>query len=300
LSAPNAFLPSLTTRSFTSIQSQPKLNFTARPLLFKPIQVPKAYFSTQERSDREVQDNDSERQGQSQEGEQSADSLIATNPRVYVGNLAYRIQVNELREHFAKAGTIVNASINKNEEGRSRGWGIVEFSSNDEAQKAIEELDQSKIGDHERNIVVRPDRVKNRSSFTPGEGRPRRTYDNNRSFGSGEENGERRRPSYNSAEGGAPRKFGEGDGMKVRRPNDEKKVLVKNLPEHYQWQHLKDLMSEAGEVNYAGFFQSQRSGRMGTVLFSDRASAERAVEALHDKEIDGQKIVVHLQIRDFP
>jgi RNA recognition motif-containing protein len=61
--------------------------------------------------------------------------------RLYVGNLPYSVTELDLRELFAGLGTVTDAKIiTDRETGRPRGFGFVEMSTDDEARKAIEEL----------------------------------------------------------------------------------------------------------------------------------------------------------------
>jgi RNA recognition motif-containing protein len=61
--------------------------------------------------------------------------------RLYVGNLSYSITELDLRELFAPLGTVTDAKIiTDRETGRPRGFGFIEMSTDDEAKKAIEEL----------------------------------------------------------------------------------------------------------------------------------------------------------------
>ena len=56
--------------------------------------------------------------------------------KLYVGGLPYSTQEDALKELFAQAGTVVSAVIIMDKmSGRSKGFGFVEMSSNDEAQK---------------------------------------------------------------------------------------------------------------------------------------------------------------------
>ena len=58
--------------------------------------------------------------------------------RLFVGNLAYTTTENDLQEHFGQAGAVVSVNILQDRTtGRSRGFGFVEMSSKDEADKAI-------------------------------------------------------------------------------------------------------------------------------------------------------------------
>src|SRR5262245_40544842 len=61
--------------------------------------------------------------------------------RLYVGNLPYSVTELDLRDLFAGLGTVTDAKIvTDRETGRPRGFGFVEMSTEDEARKAIEEL----------------------------------------------------------------------------------------------------------------------------------------------------------------
>ena len=64
------------------------------------------------------------------------------NPaKLFVGNLSFKTSRDELMQYFAQAGTVVDAVILTDKfTGRSRGFGFVEMSSADEANKAREEL----------------------------------------------------------------------------------------------------------------------------------------------------------------
>ena len=62
---------------------------------------------------------------------------MATN--LYVGGISYSTTEDGLKEAFSQAGTVVSAKIITDRmTGRSRGFGFVEMSSEEEAQKAIE------------------------------------------------------------------------------------------------------------------------------------------------------------------
>ncbi|OGH63469.1 MAG: RNA-binding protein [Candidatus Magasanikbacteria bacterium RIFCSPHIGHO2_01_FULL_50_8] len=58
--------------------------------------------------------------------------------KLYVGNLPYRTTDAELNEMFSQAGSVVSATIIMDKfSGRSKGFGFVEMSSLEEAEKAI-------------------------------------------------------------------------------------------------------------------------------------------------------------------
>ena len=59
--------------------------------------------------------------------------------KLYVGNLSYALTEPELKEAFSQAGTVESAHIITDKfTQRSKGFGFVEMSSEEEAQKAIE------------------------------------------------------------------------------------------------------------------------------------------------------------------
>lgn len=73
--------------------------------------------------------------------------------RLFVGGLPWRTTADELRAHFAAAGTVNDAMIAKEfGTGRSRGFGFVEMASDEEAHKAIAMFDGTDFGG--RNLAV--------------------------------------------------------------------------------------------------------------------------------------------------
>lgn len=72
---------------------------------------------------------------------------------IYVSNLSFNVQDEDLREFFAPYGEIVSAKIiNDKETGRSRGFGFVEMRDDEAAKKAIAELNDATVDG--RNIKV--------------------------------------------------------------------------------------------------------------------------------------------------
>ena len=62
--------------------------------------------------------------------------------KLYVGNLNYQTQENELRDLFAQHGEVVSSNvITDRDTGRSRGFGFIEMGTEEEAQAAVRALD---------------------------------------------------------------------------------------------------------------------------------------------------------------
>ncbi len=63
--------------------------------------------------------------------------------KLYVGNLPYQTGEAELTELFSRAGTVETARIMRDmATGRARGFGFVEIATDEEAQRAISELNE--------------------------------------------------------------------------------------------------------------------------------------------------------------
>ena len=78
-------------------------------------------------------------------------SYMAT--RIYVGNLPYTTDNEQLAQLFSAFGDVVEASVVMDRDsGRSKGFGFVQMSSDDAARNAITALDGTILGN--RNIRV--------------------------------------------------------------------------------------------------------------------------------------------------
>ena len=65
---------------------------------------------------------------------------------IFVSNLSFNVQDEDLKEFFAPYGEVTSAKvINDRETGRSRGFGFVEMSDDASAKKAIAELDGGEV-----------------------------------------------------------------------------------------------------------------------------------------------------------
>ena len=87
--------------------------------------------------------------------------------KLYVGNLEFGVTDDDLQEAFAAFGSVTYCRvITDRETGRSRGFGFVEMSSDEEAQKAMESLDN-------QDLNGRPLRVNEARQQEDRGGRPR-------------------------------------------------------------------------------------------------------------------------------
>lgn len=73
--------------------------------------------------------------------------------KLYVGNLPYSVDDAALESQFASVGKVESARvITDRDTGRSKGFGFVEMSSDEEANKAIEQFNGMSMGG--RNMTV--------------------------------------------------------------------------------------------------------------------------------------------------
>ena len=93
------------------------------------------------------------------------------NSKLYVGNLPYQTSETELQDLFTPFGTVKSAKVIVDRDtGKSKGFGFVEMSSEDEAKEAIETLDGKENNGRSIRVNVAQEREK----------RPR--YNNNRGY----------------------------------------------------------------------------------------------------------------------
>ena len=99
--------------------------------------------------------------------------------KLFIAGFPYALTEQELSDAFSKAGTVVSAKIiTEKESGRSRGFGFVEMSTDEEAERAIEMWNEKDLGG--RRVVVNIARpMEPRSSFSKDRGGDR-GYSQNR------------------------------------------------------------------------------------------------------------------------
>lgn len=96
---------------------------------------------------------------------------------IYVSNLSFNVQDEDLREFFAEYGDVTSAKVITDRfTGKSRGFGFVEMSDAAAAKKAIAELDNATVDN--RSIRVMEAKPKE-------ENKPRGTFSKSNNSGNG-------------------------------------------------------------------------------------------------------------------
>ncbi|MDD2622745.1 MAG: RNA-binding protein [Bacteroidales bacterium] len=101
---------------------------------------------------------------------------------IFIGSLPFSIKESELREVFEEYGAVESAKIITDKfTGRSKGFGFVEMNNDEEAKRAIEELNGAEV--ENRTIVVNEarERTENTGSFG-GNNNRRRNNTRGRSY----------------------------------------------------------------------------------------------------------------------
>jgi len=87
---------------------------------------------------------------------------------IYVSNLSFNVQDEDLREFFAAYGEVTSAKIiTDRESGRSRGFGFVEMSDDAASKKAIAELDGSEVDGRNIKVMEAKPKESKPKSFNP-------------------------------------------------------------------------------------------------------------------------------------
>ena len=99
--------------------------------------------------------------------------------KLFVGNLSFTVDDNQLKGLFEQAGTIVSvAVITDKYSGRSKGFAFVEMSTMEEAQKAIDTLNGYELDGRKLNVSEARPLGERKPRDDRGGGYRRRNFDN--------------------------------------------------------------------------------------------------------------------------
>ena len=95
--------------------------------------------------------------------------------KLFVGNLSWNVRDEELKEAFAPHGTVEEAVVIMDRmKNRSKGFGFVTMSTEEEAQNAISELNGKEVDGRAINVSEAREESRDRGSFG---GDNRRSFD---------------------------------------------------------------------------------------------------------------------------
>ena len=189
---------------------------------------------------------------------------VRDSTRLFCGNLPWATDSTALYDMF-QSFSPVKSDVIYGQDGRSRGYGIVEFSSVNDARAAIEGLNNLSYSG--RNLIVR---------FDQGNG-------------SGSSSSNRR-----AKVGGG----GDGFGSRGSSWNTEATVFVGNLPWGVTWQNLKDLFASLSpEYADVKIGSDGRSKGWGTVRFASAEQAHEAIQRFNGYEVNGDNGSRAIEVR---
>jgi RNA recognition motif-containing protein len=81
------------------------------------------------------------------------------NNKLYIGNLAYEVAEDDLKDFFSGVGEVTSCRIIRDREtGRSRGFGFVEMATEELANKALEEMNGKELQSRSLKVSIAKDR----------------------------------------------------------------------------------------------------------------------------------------------
>ena len=180
---------------------------------------------------------------------------------VYVKNLAEDVTDEELSEMFGKFGPITSAVITRDNDGKSRGFGFVNFEDHDDAYRAVEALNETEH--HGQQLYVSRAQKKN-------------------------EREEELRHQYEQAK---LEKLSKYQGVNL---------YVKNLDDDVDDDRIRQEFSVYGVITSAKIMRDDKTGAsrgFGFVCFSSPEEATRAVTEMNGRMLGSKPIYVALAQR---
>eukprot|EP00831_Metopus_contortus_P022148 TRINITY_DN2006_c0_g1_i1.p1 TRINITY_DN2006_c0_g1~~TRINITY_DN2006_c0_g1_i1.p1 ORF type:complete len:251 (-),score=53.61 TRINITY_DN2006_c0_g1_i1:48-800(-) len=185
--------------------------------------------------------------------------------RVFVDNLNYKTSWQDLKDHMKEVGTVEKVIIYGEKFHKSEGRGMVQFSSEEDAQKAITELNGSTLAGREIKVLPYSERPEKPKMM------------------------ERRRS----------REF---DFEKESRQDIMRRQLyVGNLPFSLNWIQLKDIFRKFARVERA-YVVTNRGGLskgFGYVLFDSHKEASIALKEMKGAIIEGREIQIDWDTKGY-
>eukprot|EP01101_Sappina_pedata_P002352 TRINITY_DN12596_c0_g1_i1.p1 TRINITY_DN12596_c0_g1~~TRINITY_DN12596_c0_g1_i1.p1 ORF type:complete len:308 (-),score=102.52 TRINITY_DN12596_c0_g1_i1:40-930(-) len=229
--------------------------------------------------------------------------------RVYVGNLPWTCSWQDLKDHMKAEGKL-NVVYSKiiEDQGRSKGCGIIEYETHDDALYAIENLSETKIKGSDRPIFIREDRedrkVESNRNRDHSRSRSRSPIRSRRVEARSPARARRgRSPSSrtvilrSSSSRSSPNTSSPASPASPASSAStlSRQVFIGNLPYTASWQDLKNVFRKVGNVVRADalvYPDTKKPKGQGIVLFEHRWEALKAIETMDGYEFEGRPIFV--------
>ncbi|CDW97355.1 hypothetical protein, partial [Sporisorium scitamineum] len=179
---------------------------------------------------------------------------------VYAKNVDPEVTDDEFEKLFTKYGKITSCVLQRDEDGKSKGFGFVNFEDHNEAQKAVDELHDSEYKG-QKLFVARAQKKSERE--------------------------EELRRSYEAAKNEKLAKF---QGVNL---------YLKNIPESYDDERLREEFAPFGAITSCKIMRAPSgvSRGFGFVCYSAPEEANKAVSEMNGKMLDNRPLYVALAQR---
>jgi len=229
--------------------------------------------------------------------------------RVYVSNLSYEMKWMELKDVMKKLGTVEHVEIFTDNNGRSKGIAVVEYSNAEDAARAIKELDgndvcgrkirlrEDKMGNEEYNEQLRTLKEKSKAQK---EQQLREQRGAGSGYGRGGGGGGLPPPGVSNplaGAGGIGSLLGGGHQQLIQLLNSKggdpinSSVFLSNLDYDTSWQKIKDMLRRAGNCTRCDIAQDEgkRSKGFGSAQFETPFEALTAIAMFNGMELGSQR-----------
>jgi len=218
--------------------------------------------------------------------------------RVFAGNLSFRTNVKSLKEAFSQVGTVEKVNVvSKNR--RRLGFGFVQFSSKEEAEKAIVEMNGKEVDGREIKVessksTTVPNRKKGKKPKAATTAAKKEQPKKNNTSESNEKPVAKKAPAKKKAK---------------RVPLDQRKesddvLYVKGISESTEQSAVEEMFKDFGVTSvsirssYRG--KGKPKSRFAFVTVNSAENQQAAVDKLNETEVDGQTITVKKAFTAIP
>mmetsp|Transcript_56408 Transcript_56408/g.101106 ORF Transcript_56408/g.101106 Transcript_56408/m.101106 type:complete len:731 (-) Transcript_56408:176-2368(-) len=200
--------------------------------------------------------------------------------KLFVGQLPFDAEEDDIRDAFRRCGDIVNIQVIKDREtGKSRGFGFITFADPDDAARTLRSMDQAEI-------MGRPCKL-GRAGKGLGRG------------GKGGGDRERERGGWQDSGrgggggGGYRDRGGGGRGGGGKGSAEPDKLFIGRLSQDTTEDDIRDKFTRIGDVVSVQIIKDHSSGEskgFGFIKFSRVDDAEEALKTMNDSDINGRSI----------
>jgi len=245
--------------------------------------------------------------------------------KVFAGNLDFKTKESDLAKFFSTAGKVISANIITRGP-RSLGYGFVEMDSEEDAQKAVQQLNKQELDGRPINVEL----AKPREETAPQDQQAQQT-------GSNAQNTDATRGGFRRGRGGRGRGFrrgrggfrggsqsfrgrrggsfrGRGRGGRGRKGSQSNEpdnrtpskttLFVANLPFKMDDEGFgKSLKDAQLTFKNAYVVKNQRTGRnkgFGFIEFDNEADQQKSLQVLNKRKVEERELIVKVALTENP